>query len=87
MRGTLFKWLGSPLSCCTGSWDEDLLQDQLGDPVIKAKSPEDWKSCLSDINTMYKEMNDTFTEPKVIHRWYTTLQQFHKWKMIPVDCF
>ena len=44
-----------------------LLQEQLCDPLLKVKkhwagdlamdiSPEDWKSCLNNINTMYKEM-------------------------------
>lgn len=73
-----------------------LLQEQLSDPLLKVKkhwagdlamdiSPEDWKSCLNNVNTVYKEMGNRFIQLKIIHRWHRTPQQLYKWKLIPVD--
>lgn len=60
-----------------------LLQEQLCDPLLKVKkhwagdlsidiSPEDWKSCLSNAITMYKEIGNRFIQLKIIHRWHRT---------------
>lgn len=73
-----------------------LLQEQLCDPLLKVKkhwaedlamdiSPDDWKSCLNNINTMYMEMGNRFIQLKIIHRWHRMPQQLYKLNLIPVD--
>ena len=113
LRSTLSEWLGSPLSCPTGSPIEELLtkspsnkgiapkiyrllQEQLGDPLLKVKKQwigdmamdipiKDWESCLNNINTMYKEAGNRFMQLKIIHRWHQTPLQLYKWNLMPVD--
>lgn len=73
-----------------------LLQEQLCDPLLKVKkhwaedlamdiSPDDWKSCLNNINTMYMEMGNRFIQLKKIHRWHRMPQQLYKLNLIPID--
>lgn len=63
-----------------------MLQKQTSDPLQKVKgqwvnessldiSPEEWRLCLSNTNTLFKEIGSKFVQLKIIHRWHWTPQK------------
>ncbi len=74
-----------------------ILQERTSDPLQKVNgqwvnelsldiSPEEWRLCLTNINTLFKEIGSKFVQLKIIHRWHWTPQKLHKWNLIPSDC-